>query len=179
MKLYREGKCQIRIHLTKEDLDKMEITPEEIEYDSKRGRQIFRELFEIAKKETGFDTQGEKIYIQLYPMEKGGCDLFVTKLEKENVVDCFLFSSFDSFFSALDLCAPLSADAEIYQSRKNDFFYALLPSQCVPNVFYEFGEKIPLPSEVFLKIRCRKVSWNKRKYNNGKTNGTSAFGSLQ
>lgn len=179
MKLYREGKCQIRIHLTKEDLDEMEITPEEMDYDSKKGRKIFRELFEIAKKETGFDARGEKIYIQLYPMEKGGCDLFVTKLEEEDAVDCFRFSSFDSFYRALDLSKTCPSDIKIYQSRAKEHFYTILSSQNVPNIFYEFGEKITLPSETYLKIRCRKVSWNKRKHWNGKSKRTSSVRPLQ
>lgn len=174
MKLYREGKCQIRIHLTKEDLDEMEITPEEMDYDSKKGKRILRELFDIAKRETGFDTKGEKIYIQLYPIEKGGCDLFITKIQSEETADCFFFSSFDTFFAAMEHAPNLPFDAVIYQNLKNEHFYTVLPSQCVPNVFYEFGEKITLPSEIYFKIRCRRVSWNKRKQNNGKPKETSA-----
>ncbi len=179
MELYREGNSEIRIHLTKEDLEELEITPEEFDYDSKKGRRIFRELFEIAKKETGFDTRGEKIYIQLYPIEKGGCDLFVTKLEKEDPVDCFLFPSFDSFFSAMESLSESVSEFLIYQNPKNEHFYTLAPSHCVPNIFYEFGEKIPLPSEMYFKTRCRKVFWNKRKENNGEQKRTDSVRPLQ
>ena len=163
MKLFREGNNEVRIHLTKEDLQEFSITPEEIDYDSKKGRRIFRELFEKVKKETGFNAEGEKLYIQLYPIEKGGCELFFTKLTSENSTDCFSFSSFDAIYDALETLTDPPQDMQVFQNQKNDLFYTLLPSECVPNVFYEFGEKIQLPSHLFLKTRCRKVSWNQRK----------------
>lgn len=43
-------------------------------------RRSFWNILEMAKKEVGFDPAGDKVLIQLYPMNHGGCELFVTKL---------------------------------------------------------------------------------------------------
>lgn len=39
-----------------------------------------RNMLNEIKDLTGFDADGERIYIQLYPCRKGGCELYVTKL---------------------------------------------------------------------------------------------------
>ncbi len=43
-------------------------------------RAAFRKIFEDARTEIGFDTQGERLFIQLYDSLEGGCEIFVTKL---------------------------------------------------------------------------------------------------
>lgn len=43
-------------------------------------RAAFRKIFEDARAEIGFDTQGERLFIQLYDSLEGGCEIFVTKL---------------------------------------------------------------------------------------------------
>ena len=159
MKLYRQGKCEIRIRLTKEDLASYSMTVDDLDYDSARGKQVIWELFDKARRETGFDTAGEKIYIQLYPTDRGGCDLFVTKLEKSRF--CFCFSDFDTLYSALSR-TTLPAGSELWKEKKNGRFYAFVPEQETPPCFFEFGEKIKTPSHIFLNSRCQKVRWEER-----------------
>ena len=43
-------------------------------------RAAFRKIFEDARTEIGFDTQGERLFIQFYDSLEGGCEIFVTKL---------------------------------------------------------------------------------------------------
>lgn len=164
MKLYRQGTNDLRIHLTKEDLEAFSITVEDFDYDSTRGKRVIWALFDKAREETGFDAAGEKVYIQLYPMEKGGCELFVTKIEKEEErKECFLFSTFDSFYTALTLSSSSPKDMTVFRTRDRERFYTLIPSEKVPAVFYEFGEKVKAPSTVFLHSRCRRVHWEERR----------------
>ena len=159
MKLYREGKNEIRIHLTREDLKAYQISLEDFDYDSTRGKRVIWELFDRAREETGFDASEEKVYIQLYPMEKGGCELFVTKIEKEEEArECFAFSSFDCFFAAMARLSP-SRDLSLYREKESDLFFALLPPEEVPPRFYEFGEKIKKPSQAYFGSKCRKIHW--------------------
>ncbi len=162
MKLYRKGNNEIRIRLTQEDLEKFSITLEDFDYDSTKGKRIIWELFDRAKEETGFDAAGEKVYIQLYPMDKGGCELFVTKLEAEDKKDCFLFTSFENIHAALKNLSSFPRDILIFQVREKEHFYTLIPTVSVPNLFYEFGEKVSVPSSAYLRSRCRRVKWNKR-----------------
>lgn len=162
MKLYRLGEREIRIRLTKEDLASFSVTVEELDYDSARGKKIIWELFDKARQETGFEADGEKIYIQLYPTERGGCELFVTKLEKEAKKECFCFADFDTLFTALTR-SPLPSEAELWKEERRGKFFVLLPEEKTPVAFCEFGEKVKTPSHIFLNSRCKKVRWEERK----------------
>ena len=167
MKLYRLGESEIRIRLTKEDLASFSVTAEELDYDSVRGKKIIWELFDKARQEVGFDAAGEKIYIQLYPTDRGGCELFVTKLEKEEKKLCFCFADFDTLFTALKQ-TDLPKETNFWKNTANGRFYVLLPEEAVPPVFFEFGEKVKAPSHIFLNSRCRKVRWEERQSNGRK-----------
>ena len=169
MKLYRQGNNEIRITLTKEDLDAYSITVEDFDYDSTHGKRVIWELFDKARRETGFDASGEKIYIQLLPSETGGCELFVTKIEKEEEIrDCFFFSDFDCLFTALSHTVSMPDGATLWKDGRKGHFYALIPENKTPPVFYEFGEKVKTPSSIFLHSRCRKVHWEERQSHDGK-----------
>ena len=158
MRLYREGKNEIRIHLTSEDLEAYSVTLEDFDYDSTKGKKIIWELFDKAREETGFDASKEKVYIQLYPKAKGGCELFVTKIEKEeDTDDFFVFSGFDNFYNALSFLTSFS-DITLYRSNKKEDFYISLPSHKVPAYFYEFGEKTSAPSPLYLKSQCKRLT---------------------
>ena len=169
MKLYRQGKREIRIRLTNKDLEDFAITVEELDYDSPRGRRVIRALFDKAKEELGFDAAGEKIYIQLYPTGRGECDLFITKLEREPKPSCFLFSDFDSFFATVShASSPVSVD--LWQEKKSGRFNVLTNEKETPPLFPEFGERVKIPSQTFLRSRCRKMHWEERKSNGSKQN---------
>ena len=43
-------------------------------------RKAFRHIFDDARAQSGFNTEGEKLFIQLYASRDGGCEIFVTKL---------------------------------------------------------------------------------------------------
>lgn len=163
MKLYREGKNELRIHLTKEDLEHFSITLDDFDYDNTRGRKVIWELFDKAREETGFDASKEKVYIQLYPMEKGGCELFVTGIEtEEKSKDCFLFSRFEDLFSAMQLFPSLPQKSALYRMKEKEGFLFLIPSEEVPPALLEFGEKVKAPSLLFLKSRCQKINWSRK-----------------
>ena len=46
-------------------------------------REILRHIFADAHAEIGFDTEGERLFVQLYASKGGGCEIFVTKLGGE------------------------------------------------------------------------------------------------
>ncbi len=160
MKLYREGKNELRIHLTKEDLDHFSITLDEFDYENTRGRKVIWELFDRAREETGFDAAREKVYIQLYPMEKGGCELFVTGIETDQKEsDCFFFPRFEDLFPAMQLFSEFPQKADLYRAKNKEHFYFLIPSELVPPRLLEFAYKTKAPSEIYLKTKCRKTNW--------------------
>ena len=71
---------KIKIMLTDEDLREFEIATEELDYSNTETKKMFWDLLSRAKKLTGFDTDGQRVLVQLYPSRHGGCELFVTKI---------------------------------------------------------------------------------------------------
>lgn len=82
MELLLISENKIKISLTKEDLDGYSITSEDIDYDNTETRRVFWTLLDEAKRVTGFDAAKSRIFIQIYPGKDGGCELYVSKINK-------------------------------------------------------------------------------------------------
>ncbi len=69
---------KLKIMLDESDMKELHICDEA---DCARGetRLAIRTLLERAKTETGFNTEGSEIFVQLYTSRDGGCELFITK----------------------------------------------------------------------------------------------------
>ncbi len=71
---------KLKIMLTPEDLKSFEIETEDLDYSNTDTKKMFWDILSIAKHETGFDTDGQKVLVQLYPSRGGGCEMYVTKI---------------------------------------------------------------------------------------------------
>ena len=87
MELIVISSSKLKIMLSADDMNKYALSAE-IDYTDRKTRQAFKNILEVAKEQTGFDTENDKIYIQLYPSRKGGCEVYVTKIDEENE-QCF------------------------------------------------------------------------------------------
>ena len=81
------SKTKLKAILDKEDMKKYKLEGEGAEGDSLAARRAFREILAVATEEVGFDTERDKVLIQLYPSRDGGGELFVTKLGSLNKND--------------------------------------------------------------------------------------------
>ncbi len=114
MELIRISKEKIKISLTKAELDAYDLTVESMDYGHKRTQKAFRELFVEAKEQTGFETDGEKVFVQIFRARDGGCEIFISKIEQrsepetrkkpKNKEELYAFSSLGEM---LLLCAGL------------------------------------------------------------------------
>jgi len=78
LRLLSENK--LKITLTNEDMELLDITYEEIDYPGDVGtRRVLWEILEQAKRQIGFDAGREKLYVQVHPEKSGGCLMYVTK----------------------------------------------------------------------------------------------------
>jgi len=76
-KLVSENK--LKIALTNEDIESMDITLDEMEYDNtKFTKRVFWEIFDKAKRQTGFDAPADKTEVTV-DKKADGCIIFVTK----------------------------------------------------------------------------------------------------
>ena len=71
---------KLKITLTSDDMAQYELDCDTMNYDNSETRRAFREIFDHAKSLTGFDTAGDRLFIQLYPSREGGCEMYITKL---------------------------------------------------------------------------------------------------
>ena len=82
MELLRIGSTKLKVTLTEEDMEKYHLDRETIDYDTTETRSAFWQILDAAKRETGFDAGGERLFIQVYPSRGGGCEMFVTLVDE-------------------------------------------------------------------------------------------------
>lgn len=81
MELIVIGENRLKIMLTGEDMAHYELGDPYTEEIAPHTREVLRHIFADAHAEVGFDTEGERLFVQLYASKGGGCEIFVTKLE--------------------------------------------------------------------------------------------------
>ena len=72
--------CKLKVMLGEEDLKQFEIKAEQLDYSNTETKRMFWDILNRAKHQTGFDTDGQRVLVQLYPSKQGGCEMFVTKI---------------------------------------------------------------------------------------------------
>ena len=81
------GESKLKIMLSAEELKGFEVEACELDYATTETKRMFWEVLARAKRQTGFDTDGQRILVRLFPSKKGGCELFVTKLGEKQEPD--------------------------------------------------------------------------------------------
>lgn len=80
MELIVINQSKLKIMLTLPDMQRYELAPGHLDCADAQTRRSFRRIFDDARMQTGFDTAGERLLVQLYTSRTGGCEIFVTKL---------------------------------------------------------------------------------------------------
>lgn len=71
---------KLKIMLSAPDMVRYELETTHMDCADPHTRAAFRHIFDDARNEIGFDTEGERLLVQLYASKEGGCEIFVTKL---------------------------------------------------------------------------------------------------
>ena len=71
---------KIKVTLTEAELEEFDLVAEQLDYANTETKRMFWDVLSRAKSRTGFDTDGQKVLVQLYPSRDGGCEIFVTKI---------------------------------------------------------------------------------------------------
>lgn len=74
------NESKLKVTLCEEDLKQFEIRASDLDYSNTETKRMFWDILNRAKHETGFDTDGRRVLVQLYPSKDGGCEMFVTKM---------------------------------------------------------------------------------------------------
>lgn len=89
MELIVISESKLKIMLTAPDMVHYELEAARMDCADAHTRAAFRHIFDDARAEIGFETQGERLFVQLYTSKEGGCEIFVTKLGDEEAAEPF------------------------------------------------------------------------------------------
>lgn len=80
MELIMINDAKLKVMLTHEDLVGFDMEEGELDYSNTETKRMLWDILNQAKHSIGFDTDGHRVLVQLYPSREGGCEMFVTKL---------------------------------------------------------------------------------------------------
>ena len=80
---------KLKIMLSAPDMEHYELETTHMDCADAHTRAAFRHIFDDARNEIGFDTEGERLLVQLYASKEGGCEIFVTKLGSPSEEDAW------------------------------------------------------------------------------------------
>lgn len=84
MELIVIGDSKLKIMLSPRDMAKYSLSCDNIDYSTDKTREAFRSILDDAGKRTGFDISSHKLCLQVFPSRKGGCEIFVSRLDAKD-----------------------------------------------------------------------------------------------
>ena len=172
---------KIKISLTKEDLDGHGITSDDLDYDNTETRRVFWTLLDEVKGKTGFDAAKTRIFIQIYPLRDGGCELYVSKIKDAERVSAaengrFCYTGikkrygkdggvfrFDEIEQLLLVCRRLKVigyrkRASVFSEGKTRFFLSLEEYGERCSFISEYGEKQDAEASLlYIREHCETI----------------------
>lgn len=80
MEIIPISESKLKIMLSADDLRGFSLSAEELDYANTETKRMFWDVLGRAKHAVGFDTDGHRVLVQLYPSRAGGCEMFITRL---------------------------------------------------------------------------------------------------
>lgn len=184
MEVIRIGEHKMKIKVNSEEAERYSLYGEECK-DGAIVRKNLWALLAEAKKHSGLDPEGDKLLIQFYPTNDGGCEIFVTRLgvlseasarlvctsERVTVLEkkraCYAFDSPDAIISLkaaiIKLQKCLLNYADVYRSPEGTLFLILDEygkddgADGIPEIF-EFARQMPSAAADYVEEHFAKVS---------------------
>lgn len=80
MEIIMISDSKIKVMLSADDLKGFDLDTASLDYSNTETKRMFWDILSRAKRSIGFDTDGHRVLVQLYPSRCGGCEMFVTRL---------------------------------------------------------------------------------------------------
>ena len=80
MEIIMISENKLKVMLTAEDLRDFELSSDTLDYSNTETKRMFWDILDRAKHTSGFNTDGRRVLVQIYPSRCGGCEMFVTRL---------------------------------------------------------------------------------------------------
>ena len=162
MELIQISENKLKIMLSETDMIKYSLDGEDADYSKDETRRAFRQMLSYVRQMSGFDTRGERIFVQMYPSRGGGCEVFVTKLGdrkgdffemgtlsktdvKRQTGNAYGFESLEGMLAVCRYLYSCRADCRhegrAYRDDRGNYYLAL-PSHCEFAHCEEFSKRI-------------------------------------
>lgn len=80
MEILMISESKLKVMMTSDDLAVFSLCAESLDYGNTETKRMFWDVLGRAKQTVGFDTDGHRVLVQLYPSRDGGCEMFITRL---------------------------------------------------------------------------------------------------
>ena len=158
MELIRISLDKIKISLSKAELDAYDLTVDSIDYGQGKTKEAFRELFVEARERTGFEADGEKVFVQIFRAKNGGCEIFISKIEKEKKsekrisAELFCFEELETLISACKTLIDIGfcKKSDVYSENERLYLVLYSPCEIESACVSEYAEKSALPTKEYI-----------------------------
>ncbi len=82
MRIYFESPERLKIELDGTDMKDLNVTYDELDYNSDKTRQVMDELLTRIGAEHDFDTGSGRLLIEVFPSDNGGCIIYFTSVRR-------------------------------------------------------------------------------------------------
>lgn len=80
MEIIMISENKLKLMLTRQELEEFDLEAEELDYSKTETKRMFWDILNRLKHNVGFQTDGCRVLVQLFPSKDGGCEMFITKI---------------------------------------------------------------------------------------------------
>lgn len=156
MDILRINNNSLKLTLTAEDMADYSLDYKSIEKNKEQSIDTLRYLVKVAGDRCGFVSDGSKFYVQLYASAKGDCEIYIKRINTENLQASNYKSvcvySFENMTQMLQACSRLmiakyNGDSTAYKEYNGIHYFLILE------------ERSPLPEEQGGKLCERNTAY--------------------
>lgn len=122
MELIKINDKKLKVTLSDLDMKCYNLKSDNIDYDCPSTKTALKRLLRDVGEQSGFDTDDDKIFLQIYPGLRGGCEMYLTRLDTDTQKHTAgTIYSFDDMDALIRACRQLTG----YGFREESRLYAL------------------------------------------------------
>ena len=80
MEIIMIGEHKLKLMLAREELSTFDLDGAHLDCGRVESKRMLRNILKYLKEQVGFQTDGYRVLVQLFPSRDGGCELFITRM---------------------------------------------------------------------------------------------------
>lgn len=119
MNFHLVSEYKLKAMLNKKDMHKLNITYKNMDCKDKNSRKTLCKILEEGKVLTGFMPRDNKLFVQIFPEENGGCIIFFNILKHTNDIAYGFFAPDPVVFEFLEFDNIITAAAKVWNRLRH------------------------------------------------------------